>query len=270
MSSDLCPDSWPLISCDPGGECSHLGAMNPILAETVKNAAIEYLWRWTGRRFGLCEIALRPCVEECGNTGSAMSSRRYANLQPFIRNGNWYNTVCGQCGPQRCGCDALSTIVLPGPVDSVTEVWLDGELLAPSAYRLDNLGLSRIDGDSWPRCQNMANDPGDESPAGDTSDTFLVKYMRGTPVPDGGKLAAGTFACELAKRMCKDGSCRLPKRATVVQREGVTITMPNDSQLFTNGAIGIDEIDWFLASVQHDNKQGWSVYSPDTKSYRAR
>lgn len=270
-SGELCPDSWPLITCEGTGGCSHLGNINPVLAETIKTAAVEYLWRWSGRRFGLCEVALRPCPDENGcyvwsaapRLGTAASG-----LYPFIRNGNWYNAICGRCNNQRCGCDDLSTIILPGPADSIVEVWIDGELLDPSAYRLDNQGLSRIDGSSWPRCQNMANDPGDESPVGDTSDTFLVKYMRGTPVPAAGKLAAGTLACEMAKRSCGDKTCRLPKRATVVSREGVTVQMPTDAQLFENGAIGLDEVDYFLASVQRDNKQGWAVTSPDAKRFR--
>jgi hypothetical protein len=186
---------------------------------------------------------------------------------PFIRNGSWYNMICGECGTSRCACDEISTIVLPGPVYDVVEVMIDGVVLTPGVdYRLDNLGLARRGGLSWPKCQNMDHDPTES--LGDPTDTFLVTYRVGEPVPAGGQLAAGTLACELAKQACGDSTCRLPKRAVTVAREGVTITMPNTSEQWLTGSKGISEIDDFLASVQQDNKQGWKITSPDRKPFR--
>lgn len=276
--SMFCPDSWDMVSCSPNGECSHLANLDPDHAATVIQAAKERLWRWTGRRFGLCEVSIRPCVEDCftettfrGWSGAPAGypwGGAFGNgLYPFIRNGSWYNMICGKCRVSRCGCAELSTIVLPGPVYDVVEVLLDGVVLTPGVdYRLDNLGLARRGGLAWPKCQNMEHDPTESG--GDPTDTFLVTYRVGEPVPAGGQLAAGTMACELAKQACGDKTCRLPRRATSVNREGVTVTLPSDSELFVNGTMGIFEVDDFLASVQHDNKQGWRITSPDRKPFR--
>jgi hypothetical protein len=276
---DLCPDSWPLVSCQPSGGCPHLVNLNPTLRTAIETAAVEYLWRWSGRRFGLCSVVIRPCSEECwtGAPNAWQGPWRGApatGFYPYIRNGNWYNLVCGRCNNQRCGCDEISTIVLPGPVYDVTEVLIDGELLDRASYRLDSTGLVRIDGGVWPRCQDMSKpaepdeSPGESPATEDFTDTFQVTYQRGIPVPQGGQLAAGTLACELAKQACNDKTCRLPKRATMVVREGVTVQMPSDAAFFATGATGIFEIDSWLASVQHDNRAGFAVHSPDVKKFR--
>lgn len=269
--ADFCPDSWALISCQ-GETCSHLANLDEDLREAIETAAKEYLWRWSGRRFGLCEVAVRPCVDGPGRYGEWFTPSN-SGLVPYIKDGNWYNATCGGCRSQRCSCNDVSTIVLPGQVYDVTGVWIDGEVLDPAAYRLDNLGLSRVDGGFWPRCQNMTNPPllDEESPdVSSTADTFLVTYRIGSPVPSGGQLAAGTLACELAKQSCAPKECRLPRRATTVAREGVTIVMPTDEQLFANGVTGIFEIDSWLASVQHENRTGYKVTSPDVKRFRSR
>jgi hypothetical protein len=267
--SELCHDSWPLVSCQPSGPCSHLANLNPDHKTAIEQAAVEYLWRWTGRRFGLCTVSIRPCAEECldRSTFQGWAGRFGSGLYPLIRDGAWYNTICGKCKTSRCACDDLSTIVLPGPVYDVTEVLIDGVALTPGVdYRLDNLGLARRGGLDWPKCQNMDNDPTES--LGDPTDTFLVTYRVGEPVPAGGQLAAGTLACELAKQACGDKTCRLPRRAISVASQGVTVMLPTNDELFSHGTFGITEIDTFLASVQKDNKSGWKVTSPDRKPYR--
>ena len=274
--AELCYDSWPLITCQGSNSCSHLDNLNPDVKEIFEHAAIEYLWRWSGRRFGLCEVSLRPCAEDCtqfstwrGWSGAVPGYYgSVAGMYPVISGGNWFNIICGRCNKQKCGCDEISTIVLPGPVNEILDVLIDGEPLDPAAYRLDNLGLSRIDGESWPKCQNMANDPTGESPEGDSSDTFMVIYSQGVPVPAAGRLAAGILACELAKESCNDSKCRLPRRAQTVSREGVTITLPNDDAFFTNGVTGIMEIDMFLSATRAENRSQYQVRSPDLKQYR--
>jgi hypothetical protein len=66
----------------------------------------------------------------------------------------WVN-ACG-CAAGDCSCTALCEAILPGPVGSVVEILLDGAVLDPSAYRIDNGNrLVRTDGDCWPACQDM-------------------------------------------------------------------------------------------------------------------
>lgn len=274
--SELCHDSWALASCKPEGGCPHLENLDDDMREIVEHAAVEYLWRWSGRRFGLCSVSVRPCEEDCtkGSTWRGWSGSPAgfpfvgAGFFPYIWQGSWFNAICNNCNTQRCGCARISTVVLPGPVNEILEILIDGEIVNPNVYRLDNLGLSRLDGTAWPRCQNMLHDPDGESPVSDASDTFQVTYLQGVAVPAAGQLAAGTLACELAKQACGGGGCRLPKRVQTVQREGVTITLPNDDAFFSNGSTGIWEIDMFLSSVQQENRTGYRVTSPDTRPYR--
>lgn len=272
--------TWPILQCSTGeveesGEitCPHLLEIPEAKRELIIQAAIEYLWSFTGKRFGLCEVSIRPCDEACRNTESTYRGFSGAPagfwwglgappMQPYILNGNWYNMICGSCGG-RCSCGNISNIVLPGPVDSIVEVRVDGVVLPESAYRLDNLGLARIDGESWPRCQNMAADPLTDD------DTFMVTFLQGTPVPAGGQLAAGTLACELAKQACGARGCRLPRRVQSIIREGVEVYIQDDFRsLYSNGSTGLWEVDSFVAAANKAARTGFKVMSPDLQPRR--
>lgn len=261
------PCSWPLVSCAPAGACPHLDNLSEELREVIIQSATEDLWVWSGRRYGLCSVSIRPCAESCLDARSPYASFRGQSwgfgMYPVISGGQWFNIICGNCGTDRCGCNNLSTIVLPGPVHEITEVLIDGEVLDPLVYRLDNLGLSRVDGTPWQRCQDMASDPTGGSP----TNTFMVTYLIGEPVPGAGQLAVGTLACELAKLQCGEKSCRLPRKAQQINREGITIVMPVDMG-WERGETGIWEIDRFLARAQRDMKMGYRVSSPDLKPFR--
>jgi hypothetical protein len=52
---------------------------------------------------------------------------------------------------------------------------------------------------------------------------WAVTYERGVPVPAGGQVAAGTYACEAAKAMTGDTTCRLPRRVQSLVRQGVQL-----------------------------------------------
>src|SRR3546814_15785753 len=83
--------------------------------------AATYLWNWTGRKYGLCEVNLRPCRQDCwegqstfwGGTGSLRSTPYY----PVIIRGAWTNISCGKCG-DGCSCDGTPAFRLPGPIRS--------------------------------------------------------------------------------------------------------------------------------------------------------
>jgi hypothetical protein len=251
---EFCPDSWPLIHCQGDEGCSHLETLNDDVREAIIHGAVSYLWRFSGRRFGLCEVTIHPCEEDCGSwSGAPVLGTPAGPFYPYLKNGNWFNAVCGRCNTGRCGHN-VSTIVLPGPVHEIVEITIDGVILDEDAYRLNNIGLQRIDGNDWPAY-------GDDN-------EFTVTYMRGVPVPPDGQLAAGVLACERAKQTCGDKTCRLPKKATTVSREGVTITMPTSYESSTTGFVGLDEVDDFLRSVQEQNRSSFSVHSPDVKPFR--
>lgn len=131
---------------------------------------------------------------------------------------------------------------LPGPVASIESVTVDGVLIDPSMYRVDNRSrLVGINGQCWPTCQNMNLDSPEEG-------TFEVTYLRGTPLPMAGQIAAGLLACEFLKA-CQGQDCGLPQNVASITRTGVQVEMIDPTDVLTNGLTGIAEVDLFIRSV---------------------
>ncbi len=278
---DSPPCVWPLVSCDVEngesgeGSCSHLDNLSDVVRETVIGAAVNYLYNVTGRKYGTCPTSVRPCGDDCagsrrysgwgwsGLTGSGWwVGPYYGLLNPMIWGGEWINLVCGTCA-DTCGHSNLSTIRLPGPVSEVLEVRVDGAILPTTDYRQDNLGLVRLGGESWPKFQDMSADPLTDP------DTFMVTYMRGRAVPPGGQLAAGVLACEMAKMICGDKTCKLPKRVTSINREGVTIDMIDSfAMMWTKGSTGISIVDFWIASERIGQRGSVQIASPTRRPFR--
>lgn len=275
MPVQTAPCSWdltfPCATTDPDDEeytCEHLDELTPDARATIEEMATAFLWNWTARQFGACPVTIRPCRQNCwqgvstywgrGGVGSTLSTGIAGRpFTPVIINGGWYNIGCGTCGDS-CGCGHTESLQLPGPIAAVTEVQIDGEVLPPSAYRVDNdRFLVRTDGGAWPTCQDMNAALGEEN-------TWAVTYERGIPVPAGGQVAAGSLACELAKAACRDKSCGLPQRVQSVTRQGVTIAVLDAFDDIDTGHTGIWLIDSWVASVMK-RPRPWRVYSPDRK-----
>lgn len=270
MTVRTSPCDWPLAHCGEGGEsCASLAGLGADVAALVEQAAQEYLWRWTGRRFGTCSLTVRPCREECygGSTyrgpGWFTMGLPYFGqpgggvLNPALIGGAWFNRPCGDCAG-RCACSEVQGVTLGGPVVSVESVLLSGVELAPNAYRVDNnVELVRLDGGRWPACQDMTAALGE-------ADTFGVTYTHGIAVPAGGQLAAGVLACQLAKAVCGDRACRLPQNVATVSRQGVTITLLQSNEtMYDHGTTGLWAVDSWVASVNSTKHTGGRVYSPD-------
>ena len=253
---------WPVIY--PGGApCPALAGLSPGQQELYEQMAGDYLANWTG--YGLCEVSLRPCRSECG-----------PNLEWFWGNGPyppgfatqnltgvWKNVGCGSCGDS-CGCGSVPSLRLPGPVEEVTSVLIDGAALDPTAYRVDSRALLvRLDGEAWPVCQDMSADPLAEV------NTFQVDYRYGRAVPAGGQVAAGVLACELAKAAVGDSSCQLPRRVQTIARQGVTVSFLDSMDDLDKGRTGIWLIDSWVASVTNPPRPS-TVRSPDIPYPRHR
>lgn len=262
------PCEWP-INYSSCGSCGALDSLTPEQRLEFETAAIEFLWNVSNRIFGLCEVTARPCQTDCqGRVGSSFWGRGPYPWQgqvdagswvPLLIAGKWYNMGCGCAGTCTCSAEGPSALRLPGPVVSVEEVWIDGEQLPPSAYRvMYGRILVRADGTAWPKCQNLLGDPLTDQ------DTFAVVYKRGIDVPMGGRLAAGLLACELAKSYCRDDSCQLPQRIQTVTREGVTVTLMDNFQDLKDGGTGIWAIDNWVTSVNRPRPFS-SVRSVDVK-----
>lgn len=272
------PCDWPLAHCgELGGQCSALAALDPATATIIENAATAYLWNWTRRQFGTCPVTIRPCRDQCASMWSTYRGRGgpstnlpwyegWGPLNPALINGQWWNLGCGgTCNTDPCSCTYVPTVELAGPVASVSQVRLNGVILSPTSYRVDNYKyLVRTDGGDWPVCQNQLGDPETDD------DTFEVTYNIGVEVPDGGKLAAGVLACEMAKAACGSAKCQLPQRLQTITRQGVqTALLDSYATLYQFGTTGLWLVDNWVASIMASNRQvGMRVASPDTRAPR--
>src|SRR5690606_39482615 len=74
---------------------------------------------------------------------------------PFLSGGVWRNCGCGA----RCCCRPECAVALRGPVASVDEVLVNGEVIPSSAYRVGvtegACSLGRLGGTCWPTGQDF-------------------------------------------------------------------------------------------------------------------
>lgn len=237
--------------------CSTWGDYELEVQQAAKAAATTILWASTGRRFGLCEVTVRPygigsfgCPDTLGGWINDADLGRWI---PYTFTNGAYRSLPTWQQP-RC------QVLLPGRVDSVVEVMQDGQIVDPSAYRVDDWSLLvRTDGLCWPETVDMGSD----------TNPFQVTYMRGTPVPQALADAAVTLACEWAKGLAGDKSCRLPARVTSITRQGVSMSALDTDSLSKRGFTGIQEVDQVIYAL---NPRGLDaaarVYSPDINSPR--
>jgi hypothetical protein len=147
----------------------------------------------------------------------------------------------------------MCSVVLRGPVHSITEVLVNGEVVAPSAYRVDVIEgvyhLVRLDGVCWPTCQDFTADE-------DAAGAFMVSYEIGLPLPPALEVAAAILACEYAKGM-SGGACRLPAKMTRLSRQGVEVEVeprtPDDDRT------GIREVDDVINALNPSKRRSRPV-----------
>jgi hypothetical protein len=255
-------DPWPVL-----WTCSEVDTASPAATGLAVKAATQVLWALSGQQFGLSSITMRPCRRSCpGVVGWRPEwPVAYGWPYPTLVDGAWINLACGSC-PGECGCNPLHEAVLPGPVRAVIEVKLDGVELAATAYRLDRHAaaagdlLVRVDGDSWPRCQDLALA---DSQAG----TWSVQAQYGMDVPEMGQLAVGEFACEWLKAL-RGEDCRsaaIARTVTSMTRAGVTLQLPDPTSLLDQGKLGLALCDWFIQAVNPAGLRSRArVLSPDS------
>lgn len=204
--------------------------------DPVKTRALHraeaYAWytlaALTAYRIGVCSTIVRPCALGCAPPGTWMEAPVGGSsslpiqtigrsFTPHMEGGVWVNS-CGCAAADSCSCRSLSEVILPGPVGEIVEVTIDGVILDPTSYRVDNGSrLVRQDGGIWPSCQDM------NAPAGEPG-SFTVEYYRGAAPNEITRYAAGVLAAEFYKA-CSDIKCRLPRGTTSVVRNGVSIEL---------------------------------------------
>ncbi|WP_206781986.1 hypothetical protein, partial [Bailinhaonella thermotolerans] len=181
------------------------------------DVATELLWRLTAGRYGLRTDTVRPCRRGCLDGGAVADG---GWMRPVLLGARWVNMGGCTC-IGTCGCGPVCEVELPGPVYSITTVRVDGAVVDPADYTVqDGRWLIRREGPCWPLCQDIARP--DTEPG-----TWSVTYRRGRPVPPAGVRAVSTLACELHKATGAAGGqrCRLPSRVQEIVRDGITMTL---------------------------------------------
>ena len=207
-------------------------------------------WVTDPETFSLCEPGdIRPDV--------LADAIDLANAYLYVRTGRAFPGACPDvwrpngwgCGGGTCTCGGWPSLRLRSePVLEVSEVWVDGAILPESGWRLGDPGgldanfLYRVDGGTWPCCQDIAKpltEPG----------TLQVSYTWGRPAPAGGARLVELLACEYTKAWAGDSKCRLPGRFQTITRENLTATKADPSVLLGLGMTGIAEVDDWIAMV---------------------
>jgi len=233
--------------------CSDFWAELTAAEQTAATEAATFvLWAATGRQYGICEQTVRPCGRWPCDDGTAGYFWNGGTWMPYVLDGLWYNCACGNI----CTCGARCKVYLPGPVASVTSVTVDGVVIDPAAYRVDDARwLIRTDGNCWPVSQDFDRDSG--------ANTFSVAYGRGTAVPGYLLAAAATYACEWAK-MCRGADCRIPTQVVTVTRQGTTFDAVNIDQLLDRGLTGVSSVDQIIVMANPHRLTGrLRVMSPE-------
>jgi hypothetical protein len=248
-------DTLATVPLDADGEGEGEGDARTMRG-VVEGAAAALLWNWTGKAFGLCEATVRPCRVRCSppptyGVPAGVSGAFY----PVLISGRWFNIGCGTCGYESCSCTHVESLELPGPIAEVVEIRIDGEALDEAAYWIDSgRRIIRTDGGRWPVCQDLSVPDGEPG-------SWSVTYRIGAPVPEGGQIAAGVLACEMAKAVAGRSDCELPERLQTVTREGVTVGFLDPFEGLEDGRTGLWLVDSWVASIQ-GSKARPRVYVP--------
>lgn len=256
-------EGWCGWDVDPTDICPDWADYTDTQKEVALSLAVTVMWAATGRRYGPCEITVRPCQNRAwAETYRAYpvwwsGSGNWAGPLPFLYNGQWFNG-CG-CGPGCC-CRPRCEIVLDGPVSSIVQVMLHGEIVPSTDYRVDvaqgRYYLVKMTSGCWPTCQDL-------NELADGEHAFAVTYARGVAVPPSLINATALLACEMGKAVV-GGDCALPQRLSSLTRQGVTadfITTEIDISTFQTG---INEVDMVIRALNPSRRTRPPVIlSPD-------
>lgn len=251
-------DAWEIPPSEGSEGVPRYTAEQKARAVALATQTLRMLTLW---RVGGCPVTVRPATQGCRDKTYRVfpvSGSGAVPWQPVSMGGQWINIGCGHSSA--CSCLGAREVLLPSNAGEVLSVTIDGLTLDPTAYRLDaGARLVRLDGDTWPLCQDLTKPDTEEG-------TWAVTYRPGAPVDGLGAYVAGVLAGEYV-RACAGGSCDLPTGVTQVVRNGVTLTI--GAGAFPDGKTGIRTVDAYL---ERWNPNGHTippaVWSPDVARAR--
>jgi hypothetical protein len=203
------------------------------VVEQAIAAASDVLFQLGGRRWpGVCDATV-----QITGWGSCMipwpSGSTVAMRAGWDAPGWWAPTG----GYASCFCTG-TVLTLPGPIVSVAEIRVDGDVLDSASWMIvDNRDLVRVDSTAW-----IPGDLGDETPR------LEIDYSYGGAPPEIGRRAAAVLAWELVLGSVGSDSCRLDRRVKSENREGVSIdfALPGLAESLRDRQTGIPEVDLFV------------------------
>lgn len=238
--------------------CEILDGTDPSVFDPYVDIASQVLFMYSGRLYrGLDSKTVRPLCRPGCACGQVLSR---GHVVPARRTWDWWGECSGPCDPSR--------VLLSGyPVRSVTQVKIDGAVLAATEYRVDRYRwLVRLNDERWPSCQDLSLEDTETG-------TWSVTYTFGQNPPLAGQEAAKELACQLYRSCNNDESCAIPQGAVRLTRAGVTIERGVFRKDPKTGAwaTGMLNVDIFLNSV---NPAGLvrrpMVWSPTSRMRFAR
>lgn len=228
----------------------------PEVIDHWRRVASQVLWSLSGRRWGLCTETVRPCRRACTD-GLIAGLRPGEYMRPYTFGGEWRNALVA-CGcANTCGCQSLCEVDLPGPVDSVTAVLLDGAVVDPDDYFIRGNKLARRGDGCWPTCQDL-------SAPDDAEGAFTVTYRRGLALTPAAIAANSELTEELLRACIPDCECALPRRIVSQAMQGLDTEYVNPQDFISGGKTGLYLTDLWLEAVNPYGLRAPSrVYSPD-------
>jgi hypothetical protein len=223
--------------------------------------ASELLYALSGRQFSgsISVTNVRPTSRPEQIPDHMWNSRIINGGWGFGYNPDWLWSVCHGCDYR--GCNGSYIIGLGrSPIVSVEEVMIDGAVLDPADYRVDDAKwLVRQDCSGWPTCQDLSRTT-------DQLCTFAVSFTFGQDPPESGQAAATLLASEFYKAQTPAlaGQCKLPSRVSSISRQGVSIAVLDPMTFISQGFTGLYMVDVFIRAF-NPNKQIRKpmVFSPD-------
>jgi hypothetical protein len=251
------PCAWDVTV--PTDFCSDWNDYPQATQDSALWLASTYLWAATGRQYGVCDVTVQPVQTRGGAEPAYQVFPHWPGGDgyvsgPFLFGGRWFNAGTGVacCAPLGCA------VVLRGPVASIEEVVIDGEIIDPAEYRVDvsrgEYLLVRTGGSCWPTCN--------------ADGSFTVTYGYGKALPEALAITTALLACEYAKALT-GGPCKLPARMTRMSRQGIDIEV--EAVDGATGRTGIREIDDVIYALNPGGRQSPPVIlSPDLQGTHDR
>lgn len=269
------PWAGPSDLCEP---CTDV-AFDPTLLANCFQIASDVLFNLTGRQYpGLCTDTVRPTgrniVSDHGrpvHTFGVGADQIFGFIDPAYIAAGAYGWWQGALGNQteRTGGYPVSEVTLGAyPVTSILQVLVNGQVVEPSGYRIDdNRWLVRLADPVTGAPRFWPFLPREDMDATQPN-TFQVVFTYGTPPPPGGVNACAVYACQLALSASPKtvGQCTLPSRVKTINRQGINMALIDPMDFIDKGRTGLVVVDQWIRSVNPGGiPRRMTVSSPDIK-----